>query len=126
MKNQKFNLKDRIRSFKYAFSGIFEAIREEMNMKIHLVAAVSVIMAGLFFSVTSVEWIILLFCIGGVWAMELINSSIENLADSITKEPHENIRKAKDMAAGAVLVSSIIALIIGCMIFLPYIVDYFM
>lgn len=120
MKDKKFSVKDRVRSFKYAFQGIRTLIRNEHNARIHLCAAILAIGAGLFFGISTGEWIAVIFAIGFVFSAEAINSAIEYIADAFTTEPHELIGKAKDLAAGAVLLAALTAAIIGGIIFIPY------
>lgn len=117
-------IKSRLSSFAYAFSGIKMAIRTEANMKIHLFVTTLVLLAAVLFDVTIMHWMILLLCIGWVLVTEMINSSIEALCDFTTKERHPKIKLIKDMAAGAVLISAIVASIVGLLIFLPYIQSY--
>jgi diacylglycerol kinase len=109
------------KSFLYAWNGIVMALREQRNLRIHFAATVLVILAGLYFSVTATEWCILLLCIALVISIELINSSIEDLVNLVTAEWKPQAGKIKDIAAGAVLVMAIIALIVGIIIFYPYI-----
>ncbi len=85
-----------------------------------MIAAVVVIFLGLFFNVTKTEWLILLLCIGVVLAAELFNTAIEELANAITQEQNERIGRAKDVAAGAVLVVAITAAVVGVLVLLPY------
>ena len=110
-----------IRSFGYAVRGIVAAVREQRNIKILFCIALCVVMAGFYFQVTRTEWCILLLCIGVVTGGEMLNSSIENLVDLVTRERMPLAGKIKDIAAGAVLLLSIVSLVIGAIIFLPYI-----
>lgn len=88
-------------------------------MKIHLFFTILVVLLGFFLEVSKVEWLFLLLLIGGVISLELINSSIENLVDLVTAEYHPLAKKAKDMAAAAVFIYSIVSIIIGLIIFIP-------
>lgn len=119
MKNQPFSLSKRIRSFGYAFCGIKTLFKEEHNAWLHVLATGAVITLGIIFSVSAIEWIALVFAIGFVFAMEIVNTSIENIADFISPQQHPGIRKIKDLAAAAVLFASITALIVGCIVFIP-------
>jgi len=121
--SQKFSLKKRVLSFKYAFQGIFTALKSQHNFQIHIIAAVIVIAAGFILDVSKMEWIILTLCIATVIAAELFNSSIEELTDMVSPEKNEKAGKVKDIAAGAVLVTAIAAAIIGLLIFLPKILE---
>jgi diacylglycerol kinase len=119
MTTEKFSITKRLKSFGHAFNGLKTAFKGEHNLRIHLVAAILVVILGLYFKIEIVEWLILTLTIGFVIAMELLNSSIENLADYACKEQHPMIKKVKDIAAGAVLVSAISALIVGLLVFIP-------
>jgi diacylglycerol kinase len=123
MKQQRFSISKRLKSFKYAFNGLRILIKEEHNARIHLFATVCVIIAGLFFNISMNEWIGVIFSIGLVFSLEIINSSIENIADFISPEKHEMIKKIKDLSASGVLISAITALIIGLIIFIPKILN---
>ncbi len=112
-------MNSRLKSLSHAFRGLCDAVRNETNMKIHVIAAILVITLGLFLQLSSIEWLIVLFCIGLVISMETINTAIEKLADAISTDFHPKIKSAKDMAAGAVLISAIVAFIIGLLIFVP-------
>ena len=117
------NLQKRIQSFKYAFNGIYLFIKNEVHAKIHVCIAIMAILLGLVVKINYLEWIVLLLLIGFVISAEVINSAIENLADYVSPQKHQLIRKVKDLAAGAVLISAIIALIIGIIIFTPKILQ---
>ncbi|MCL2130880.1 MAG: diacylglycerol kinase family protein [Lentimicrobiaceae bacterium] len=119
MQSQKFSIKKRFQSFSYAFSGLKTAWKEEHNARIHLVAALVVAAFSVFFDINRYEWIAVIFAVGFVFAMELLNSAIENISDFISPEKHDTIRKIKDLSAAAVLISAFAALIIGLIIFLP-------
>ena len=107
------------RSFKYALIGIGTVFKEEFNARVHFLAAVVVVVLGLVVKLAWFEWIIVIMVMGGVFTMELINTSIEGLADLYSTDYNPKIKKIKDLSAGAVLVASITALIIGLVIFLP-------
>src|ERR1700761_3287196 len=98
MRQQKFSLRSRIRSFAYALSGIARFIREEHNAWIHAVATAGGIIAGRIAGVSRGEWIALFGVIALVWISEMINTCIERLSDLITREPHPEIKFIKDLA----------------------------
>ena len=125
MKQEKFSLKKRLISFKYAINGIKILFREEPNAKIHLFATICVLIAGFAFRISGGEWMAVIFCIGLVIALEAINSAIENMADFVSPEKHETIKKVKDLAAGAVLIGAVAAAIVGVIVFLPKILEFF-
>ena len=106
-------------SFKYAFEGIEEAWRTEQNLKIHFVIMALVIIAGFIFKISAMEWIICLLLFAIVISLELINTAIETTVDIAMPDINEKAKYAKDIAAGAVLFSAIISVIIGLIIFLP-------
>lgn len=94
-------------------------------MQIHLVVAVLVVLAGWFFNITTAEWVLCLLCFGLVFGAEMVNTSIENLVDLVSPQRHELAGKAKDMAAGAVLISALFAACVGLIIFIPKIWNLF-
>ena len=132
---KKFSFKARLHSFKYAFRGVFLLFRYEHNAWIHLIAIVCAVTAGIILSLTSLEWVAILFAIGvgvgmsekndgtGGIAAEAINTAIEKLADFVSPAHQVLIGKAKDLAA-AVLILSICAFIIGSIIFIPKIIHF--
>lgn len=119
MKNEKFSLQKRIKSFGYAFNGLKIMFMEEHNSRIHLVAAIIVTIIGFLLKISLTEWALLFIVIGSVFISELFNSALENLANHLSPGQSENIGKVKDLAAAAVLVSAFIAVLTGCVIFLP-------
>ncbi|MDR0844709.1 MAG: diacylglycerol kinase family protein [Tannerella sp.] len=119
-----FSVKRLLNSFGYAFQGIFGACRER-NARIHLFAACCAIVAGVCFRLSGVEWALIVMVIGGVFAMEIINTSIETLADVVSPSYQKQIKAVKDLAAGAVLVMAIVAAVTGLLIFAPKIINLF-
>jgi diacylglycerol kinase len=110
----------RVKSFACAARGIVLLLRTQANARIHLVATALVVVAGLAFHVTRGEWALLAVAIGIVWITEAANTALELLADRITREPDDLIRRAKDVAAGAVLLAAISAAVIGILILGPH------
>ncbi len=106
-----------IKSFGYAIKGMMVAVREEQNMRIHLIAIAVVTIAGIYLGLSAIEWAILALTIGSVISMEMINAAIESLVDHVTPEYHKEAGKIKDLAAGAVLVAAIVATVIAVYIF---------
>ena len=113
------------KSFGYAFQGIWECIRDERNIRIHLTMTTLVVIGGIILHISLLEWIICLILFGLVISLELVNTAVESTVDLVTKEKRPLAKKAKDTAAGAVLVSAIFAAIIGLIIFVPKIIDFF-
>ena len=110
-------------SFGYAFEGIWTGICKERNMKIHCLAIIAVTCAGTLFHITPAEWCICLLLFGLVASLELVNTAVEAVVDQATEEKKPLAKIAKDTAAGAVLFSAIISVIIGLVIFLPYVME---
>jgi diacylglycerol kinase len=109
-----------IKSFVVACRGFAVAVKEERNMKIHLIAALLVILLGFYFSVNQTEWLILLIMIGLVICTELINTAIENLTNLVSPGRQALAGKVKDIAAAAVLFISFISVIVAFIIFAKY------
>ena len=120
---QKFSLKKRFESFRYAYAGLRTLWREEHNVRIHIVAGLIVLVMGFLLHISLSEWCVVTLVVAVVLLAEALNSSLENIADAISEEKNEKIQKAKDLAAAAVLISAIAAVIIGVIIFLPKIIE---
>lgn len=112
-------MKNIINSFKYAGEGIISTFKSERNMKIHFCIMCIVIAGGVLLKISIMEWIVCIILFAAVIAGELINTAIENVIDMVMPERNVLAKKAKDAAAGAVLVLSIGAAIIGIIIFVP-------
>ena len=110
----------RVRAFGHAGRGVWFALRSQAHFQIHVLATIAVVSLGFVFGITAGEWIAVLLCIGSVMAAETMNTAIESLSDAVTTEHHPLIGKAKDAAAGAVLILAIISAIVGAIIFVPY------
>ena len=110
-------------SFKYALKGIRSSIYEQRNLKVQSVVAIITIGAGFYFRITAIEWCVILLVIGLVMGLEMVNSAIESLVDLVTRERKPLAGKVKDVAAGAVLFASIIAVVIGVLIFRKYLIS---
>lgn len=106
-------------SFFFAWRGLKFAVVSQRNMKIHLLAAIAVLLAGFLWHITSVEWALVLIVMALVMTAEVINTAIECAVDLVTREMQPLARKAKDAAAGAVLLAAGFSVIIGLIIFLP-------
>lgn len=119
----RYIIKKHLQSQKYAWRGLYEIFQNQLNFKIQLSIGFVVIILGVFFEITKIEWVIISFLITLVLVSEAFNSSIEAMCDALSKEYNENIRYTKDVAAGAVLLSAILSIIIGMSIFLPYILS---
>ena len=108
-----------IQSFRWAIEGIVATVRSERNMKIHLVIAVLVVIAGFVVKLNISAWTTIIICIAMVFAGEMTNTAIENLVDLASPEIHPKAKLAKDISAGMVLVLAIGSVAIGLVIFIP-------
>jgi diacylglycerol kinase len=115
-------IKKHLASYRFAFRGIAFAFRNEPNMIVHLAAAVAVLLLNYVLDVTTTEWLITLMLIGLAWMAEIFNTAIEKLADRVSKDHDALIGQVKDLAAGAVLIVCVVAVVCGCIIYLPYVV----
>lgn len=111
------------KSFGQAFQGIFNTIRTERNIKIHCAAAILVTIFGIWLQISKTEWMICFILFGLILALELVNTAVEATVDLFTEERKPLAKKAKDAAAGAVLIVAIFAAVIGILIFIPKLLD---
>jgi len=107
-------------SFKYALDGLVAALKEEPNLKFHLLAGLIVILISLYLKLSTGDWIIIILVIGFVITVELTNTAIEKVVNEFVDNIHPGAKLAKDISAAAVLVASITAAVVGLIIFLPY------
>lgn len=112
-------LRNRLLSFQYAFTGIATLMRSTPNAWIHLVAAIAAISLGLVFSISTIEWCLVALAIAFVFTAEAFNTALEHLTDLASPTPHPLAGKAKDLAAGAVLLAAFGAAAVGLLIFGP-------
>ena len=108
-----------LKTLSYGFNGILYTLKHERNMVIHFLVMILVIIAGIVFKITFVEWGVCFVLFALVLSLELMNTALENVVDLVTEEKKAKAKVAKDAAAGAVLVAAIFAVIIGISIFLP-------
>jgi diacylglycerol kinase (ATP) len=120
MMERPFQFTGRIRSFRYAIAGIIRMIRCQHNAWIHLAATLGVIIAGFLFQLSRSEWCWIVLAISIVWMAETLNTAFEFLADAASPNFHPVVRDAKDVAAGAVLLTAIASSVIGVIIFWPH------
>ena len=114
-----------LKSFKYAFRGIWLFFKNENNARIHLLASVVVIAAGCYFRLKQNEWLWISLAIGLVWSSEAFNTAIEKLVDLVSPEYNSKAGEVKDLAAGAVVMAAGVALVIGILIFKDYLIALF-
>jgi undecaprenol kinase/diacylglycerol kinase (ATP) len=110
-----------ILGFKYAFNGIKYAVLTQLNFKFHMIAALLIVGAGIYYNLKATEWLWISVAIALVMAAELFNTALEVLVDLVSPNVHPKAGIVKDLASGAVLLIAILAAIIGVSIFLPYI-----
>lgn len=113
-------LRNRISSFRCAFKGLSDLIRHQPNARIHLLAAVIVVVLGFYCHISRMEWVALSICITLVLALEALNTALEYLTDLVSPEFHPLAGKVKDVAAAAVLLVAVGAVVVGLLIFIPH------
>ncbi len=116
-----FEFTGRIRSFRYAGQGIGLILKSQHNAWIHAAATIIAFIASNLLGISRQEWCIIVLACAAVWTAEALNTAFEHLADATTKEFHPIIGQAKDVAAGAVLITAIAAVVVGVLVFGPYI-----
>jgi undecaprenol kinase/diacylglycerol kinase (ATP) len=121
----KKNKRQLINSFKYAINGIKESFKSERNFLIHFFVMILVILLGILLKITFYEWLICILLFGLVLFAEMINTAIEELTDLVMPQLHSKAKRAKDIAAGGVLILSITSAIVGLIIFVPKIYHLF-
>lgn len=113
-------IRGRLKSFVYAYNGMRTLIKEERNAQIYVVMAIIAILLSYLLHISTMEWIVVCSVIGFVFAMEAANTAVENLADfACNKQIDPTIKKVKDLSAASVLFAAIVALLVGCIIFIP-------
>ena len=123
-KKQK-GIKKFIHSFEYPVKGLKYAYRNEQNLAVDVGISIIVLIASVIFKLSLVEWVVVVFTIGAVLSLELINTAIEAVVDLVTEEYHPLAKVAKDTSAAAVFIIAIVAVIVGLIIFLPKIISLF-
>jgi diacylglycerol kinase (ATP) len=122
---ESFSVVNRIKSVGYALSGLRSFFQTEHNAWLHILSAVCVIGIGSWFSITLHEWSMIAFAIGIVFIAEIFNTAIETLTDMVSPAYNEKAKKVKDLAAGGVLIAAFVAVAIGCLVFIPYLLACF-
>ena len=121
---KQLNMKKFLKSVTFAVEGVKQFFSCDRNGKIQIIIGITAIALGFTVSLPSFQWLLVLFCIGLVISLEMINSAIEKYCDLVTTDFHPGIKTIKDVAAGAVLVASIMSLIVGLLIFIPALVEF--
>ncbi|MEG1573894.1 MAG: diacylglycerol kinase family protein [Bacteroidales bacterium] len=120
MQQERFSIKKRIHSFRYAFNGLSLFLKQEHNARIHVIASVFVVVVGFICRLSTLEWLFIVIAIGLVFAAEIFNTALEAICDLVHPSYHDKVKKIKDLAAGTVLVCAFVALCIGLIIFIPH------
>ena len=119
-RTQRFTVRGRIRSFRYAIHGLGSMLKSQHNAWLHAVGTILVLFLGLLFGLSDPEWCWLVLAVMAVWTAEALNTALEFLADVASPEFHPLVEKAKDVAAGAVLISAIGSAVIGLLVLGPH------
>lgn len=120
-KDRRFQFTGRIRSFRYAIIGILRMIHCQHNAWIHAAATVVVVVTAFLLRISAADWCWIILAISIVWTAEALNTAFEFLADAASPEFHPLVRDAKNVAAGAVLITAVAAVSIGLFVFWPYV-----
>jgi diacylglycerol kinase len=108
------------KSFNYAFRGLVKTFREEQNLRIQIFVAFLAILLGWYLEINKIEWCVIILAIGMVLLAEIINTAVEFVTDVLKPRIDDYVKVIKDIMAAAVMTSSIIAVIVGLIIFVPY------
>jgi len=111
------------RSVRCALAGVARLVARERNARLHALATAGVVVAGLALRVDRGAWALLALAMGGVWAAEALNTAVEELADVVSPGPHPAVGRAKDVAAGGVLLAAVAAVVVGALVFVPRLLE---
>ena len=111
------------KAFACARNGIMHAWRTQRNMRIHTVVAILAVILGFILCIDAASWCAVVICIALVFALECFNTAVEAVVDLVTSEYHDLARIAKDCAAGAVYVCAFGAVVVGCIVYIPALVE---
>ncbi|MBU0722029.1 diacylglycerol kinase [Patescibacteria group bacterium] len=113
------------KSYGYAVKGLFKIFREEQNLKIQIFASLLVLILGIYFCISRIEWAVLTLVVCLVLIAEITNSAVERIADVFKPRINTYVKEIKDIMAAAVFLSSIAAIVVGIIIFFPYVYKFF-
>ncbi len=116
----KFSVRARVRSFRFAVAGLAHMVQHEHNARVHAVATLATILVSFWLRISLSDWRWIVLAIALVWICEAINTALEAICDRFSPEPNDAVRIAKDVAAGAVLVSALGAILAGTLTLWPY------
>lgn len=117
--------RSRLQSFRHAFSGLWYVLRTQRNAWIHAAITITIIILGFWLGLDRYDWTLITIAICFVWLAEIINTALEAITDLASPEQHPLARVGKDVGAGAVLLASLTAIILGLLIFLPRLLEKF-
>jgi diacylglycerol kinase (ATP) len=117
----RFTILARVKSFHWAFKGLWFMFRTQHNAWIHLVATLAVFAAGLWLQVSAADWRWLIAAMALVWTAEAMNTAFEHLCDVVSPQFHAGVQRCKDIAAGAVLICALAAVLLGAATLWPYV-----
>lgn len=113
-------MKRLIKSFLYAFRGVLKSWREEQNLQLQTLAALVMISLGWYVGISAAEWSALVIVISLVLITEMANSAVERITDVLKPRINGYVKEIKDIMAGAVMLASVAAIIVGAIVFIPY------
>ena len=113
-------LRRRVASFGHALRGVGAALRSELHLRFHALATAAVVGLGFYYGIARLEWALVALAVAGVWTAELVNTAVEALTDLASPHYHALAGRAKDVAAGAVLLAALGALVVGGLVFGPH------
>lgn len=111
-----------MKSLGHALHGLADMVRTQRNAKVHLAMTLVVLALAAMLQVKRVEWMVLCFAVGLVWAAEALNTAMETLADALHPRRNPKVGLAKDLAAAGVLCAALAAMAVGATVFYPYVV----
>ncbi len=118
---ESFTIRGRIKSVRYAIQGLATMLKSQHNAWLHALATVLVFTAGFFFGLGTSEWCWIILSVVSVWIAEALNTALEFLADIACPTEHPTVKRAKDVAAGAVLISALGSVLIGVLVLGPHV-----
>jgi len=121
--SEKKYIPSRIKSFVDALEGLKFVLSTQQNARIHAAITLAVFLSAIVLKITRLEWIVLTLVIGLVWTAEIFNTAVEVIVDMVSPEHSQGARIIKDVSAGAVLVSALISVLVGILIFGPRLLD---
>lgn len=116
-----FRIKRLVKSFSYALKGLVKVFREENNFKVQTFAGILVIFLAYYLKISRLEWLSLIIVVGLVVLTETLNSAVERVSDVLKPRINTYVKEIKDIMAAAVMISAVMAIVVGLIIFLPYI-----